>query len=100
MREAYLLEHNMDRKKFEEHTKKYLRWNKKRDRWTLKPQLRQCGDCSLIVKDRKVEAVAYRLGTQQSHFKHKCRVCRATLFDGAEHLKKHKYIKIYLENYK
>ncbi|CAB5207239.1 hypothetical protein UFOVP180_50 [uncultured Caudovirales phage] len=90
----------MDKKKFEELTKTHLRWNKKAERWVLKPQLKQCDDCSLIVKDRKVEAAAYRLGTQYSHFKHKCRICKTTLFNGEEHLKKRKYIKIYLENYK
>lgn len=73
----------MDKKIFKAKTEHLLKYHHKKEREFLKPQVRTCEYCQGQVKDQVITCHAHRLGTVNQHFKHKCRSCGFTLYDGS-----------------
>ena len=73
----------MDPQKFKSLTENLLKYNKKTDRYDLISLHKACEDCNAIVKDRKVYCEAYNLNGENPYFRHRCRNCKAILFDGS-----------------
>jgi hypothetical protein len=73
----------MDPQAFNHKVKPLLKYNKKREREFLRPQIKQCEHCPCLVKDQTIVAKPYRVGSALQHYKHICYPCKAILFDGS-----------------
>jgi hypothetical protein len=75
----------MDRELFRQKTEHLLRWSDRLERHVLvkTAYLEQCRYCKDSVINQRIECSAYRLGSDQQHFKHKCKNCNSFVFDGS-----------------
>ena len=75
----------MDPLKFKTLTEHLLKYNAKLERDVLikntEPKL--CTYCDKSVVNQRITCEAYRLGTEQEHFKHKCQTCKMFVYDGS-----------------
>ena len=75
----------MDPIKFKELTTHLLKYsvNAERDILVEATTPHQCEYCPRQVVGQVIMCEAHKLGTKQQHFKHKCYICRQSVFDGS-----------------
>lgn len=75
----------MDKELFKQKTQGLLRYSARLERDVLVKQntAEVCGYCDSTVINQRLECSAYRLGTVNQHFKHKCKNCNSFVFDGS-----------------
>jgi len=74
----------MNPEKFKTLTEHLIKYNHKLERDVLikniNPKL--CTYCDKSVTNQRITCEAYKLGTADQHFKHKCHACRSFVYDG------------------
>lgn len=75
----------MDKELFKAKTEHLLRWSARLERHVLVKQTytEVCKYCDNTVVNQRLECAVYRLGTEQQHFKHKCKNCNCFVYDGS-----------------
>jgi hypothetical protein len=74
----------MDKERFHQLTKDLVRYSVRLERDVLAPaKPMDCAHCPRKVTDQLITCEPHKLGTEQQHFKHKCYVCRQTVYDGS-----------------
>jgi hypothetical protein len=77
--------YGMDKELFRQLTQNLIKYNPRQERDVLiKPTTaKTCEYCAKPVVDQRITCEAYKLGTPDQHFKHKCLNCRCVIYDGS-----------------